>query len=273
LVSLIVPTRDRLDVLRPCVEALLQRTAYRHFEVLIVDNQSSRPETLAYLGDVARRDARVRVLRWDYPFNYSAINNFAAAQAGGAILGLLNNDVEPINADWLDEMVRQAVRPEIGCVGAKLYYPSGRIQHAGVILGIGDVAGHGHKYFPGTASGYFGRLKVVQNLSAVTGACLMVRKQVFEQVGGLDAEHLPVAFNDIDFCLRVREAGYRNLWTPYAELYHHESVSRGGEDTPEKQARFRAEVEYMKATWGEQLIQDPAYNTNLTRKREDFSLA
>ncbi|MCT7656483.1 hypothetical protein MBH78_21275 [Oceanimonas sp. NS1] len=180
--------------------------------------------------------------------------------------------MEPINPGWLSEMVSQVSRPEIGCVGAKLYYPNGTLQHAGVILGINGVAGHSHKYFNGNTAGYFSRLQLVQNLSAVTGACLLVRKSVFEQVGGLNEEHLKVAFNDVDFCLKVREAGYRNLWTPFAELYHHESVSRGAEDNPEKQARFQAEIAYMRKTWGPQLDNDPAYNPNLTLAYEDFSL-
>lgn len=272
LVSLLIPTRDRVEILRPCVEAILAHTDYPHFEVLILDNQSQCPETLAFMQAVAERDARVRVLEWDRPFNYSAINNFGAQQARGEILGLVNNDIEPISREWLDEMVRQVVRPEIGCVGAKLFYPNDTIQHAGVILGIGGVAGHSHKYFHRNAPGYFTRLHLAHNLSAVTGACLLVRKAVFEEVGGLDAENLAVAFNDVDFCLRVREAGYRNLWTPYAELYHHESVSRGADDTSAKRARAQAEAEYMQRTWGEALYSDPAYNPNLTLAHEDFSL-
>lgn len=272
LVSLLVPTRDGMDILAPCVNAILEKTDYRHFELIILDNQSSCPRTLEYMQQVSERDERVRVLRWDHPFNYSAINNFGASQAKGSIIGLINNDVEPINTGWLGEMVSQACRPEIGCVGAKLYYPNGSLQHAGVILGIGGVAGHSHKYFNGNAQGYLSRLQLVQNLSAVTAACLLVRKDIFEQVGGLNEEHLKVAFNDVDFCLKVREAGYRNLWTPFAELYHHESVSRGTEDNPEKQARFQAEIAYMRQAWGPQLDNDPAYNPNLTLAYEDFSL-
>ena len=168
-------------------------------------------------------------------------------------------------------MVRQVSRPDIGCVGAKLLYPDDRIQHAGVVLGIGGVAGHSHKYFSNRNPGYFSRLRLTQNYSAVTAAAMLVRKSVFEEVGGLDENHLRVAFNDIDFCLKVREAGYRNLWTPYAELYHHESVSRGHEDTPEKQARFRKEAEFMKGKWGGQLTCDPCYSPNLTLMHEDFS--
>ncbi|RTR05131.1 glycosyltransferase family 2 protein [Halomonas nitroreducens] len=272
LVSLLVPTRDGVEILRPCVDAILERTAYRHFELLILDNQSDCPETLAYMAEVEARDARVRVLRWNHPFNYSAINNFGASQARGELLGLVNNDIEPINSDWLTEMVGQAGRPEIGCVGAKLYYPNGTIQHGGVILGLGSIAGHGHRFFQRDEEGFQGRLKLTQNLSAVTAACLLLRRSVFEEVGGLNEADLAVAYNDVDLCLKVREAGYRNLWTPHAELYHHESVSRGADDTPKKRARWLAECDYMRRTWEEQLDNDPAYNPNLTLVHEDFSL-
>ncbi|TVT30957.1 glycosyltransferase family 2 protein [Marinobacter vinifirmus] len=271
-VSLLVPTRNGVEILQPCVDAILDRTRYPDFEVLILDNESDCPRTLAYMETVAREDSRVRVLRWDYPFNYSAINNFGAQQARGEVIGLINNDIEPINGDWLWEMVSHVVRPEVGCVGAKLYYPSGIIQHGGVILGIGGVAGHAHKYLRRDEAGYEGRLQLVQNLSAVTGACLLVRKEVFDEVGGLEEDNLAVAFNDVDFCLRVREAGYRNLWTPFAEAYHHESVSRGADDTPEKRDRANREAAYMKQRWGKALLHDPAYNPNLTLIHEDFSL-
>ena len=254
------------------MHAILERTGYRHFELLILDNQSDCPETLAYMDEVQRRDKRVRVVRWDHPFNYSAINNFGAQQAKGSILGLINNDIEPINSDWLSEMVSHAVRPEVGCVGAKLYYPNHKVQHGGVILGIGGVAGHSHKFADRDAPGYFYRLMLAQNLSAVTGACLLLRKEVFEAVGGLEEQHLEIAFNDVDLCLKVREAGYWNVWTPHAEAIHHESVSRGKEDTPEKQARFASEVAYMKKRWQHRLQNDPAYNPNLTLAFEDFSL-
>lgn len=272
LVSLLIPTRDRVELLKPCVDAVLTRTDYANLEVLILDNGSECPQTLAYLSEVARRDARVRVLRWDHPFNYSAINNFGVRHARGDVIGLVNNDIEPIDSDWLCEMVRQVNRPAIGCVGAKLYYPNDTLQHAGVILGIGGVAGHSHKYLSRHAIGYFSRLHLAHNLSAVTAACLLVRRAVFDEVGGLNETDLTVAFNDVDFCLKVREAGYRNLWTPYAQLYHHESVSRGAEDNPQKRARANAEASYMRRTWGEALDNDPAYNPNLTLIHEDFSL-
>jgi GT2 family glycosyltransferase len=272
LVSLLVPTRDKLHLLQPCVDAILKLTSYPHFELLILDNQSTCSQTLAYMHDVSKQDPRVRVLRWDAPFNYSAINNFGVANARGSVIGLVNNDIEPINPEWLEEMVRQVCRPDIGCVGAKLYYPNDTIQHAGVVLGIGGVAGHAQKYFNRNALGYFGRLHLAHNVSAVTGACLLVRKAVYQQVGGLDEEHLKVSFNDVDLCIKVREAGYRNLFTPYAELYHHESVSRGPNDTRAKRAVADAEAQFMRQKWGKLLDTDPCYNPNLTLVHEDFSL-
>lgn len=270
LVSLIVPTRDGVDLLKQCIDSILQKTTYRQFEIIVVNNQSSCRRTLAYLHQLANT-AQVRVIDFDQLFNFSAINNLAVSHAKGSIIGLINNDIEVINPGWLEEMVRQVSRPDIGCVGAKLYYPDGRIQHAGVVLGIGGVAGHSHKYFAPHHHGYHSRLALVQNYSAVTGAALLVRKSVYQEVGGLETD-LAVAFNDIDFCLKVREAGYRNLWTPFAELTHHESVSRGHEDSPEKQARFQREAEYMKSKWGDLLLNDPCYNPNLTLQHEDFSL-
>ena len=171
-----------------------------------------------------------------------------------------------------DEMVSIALRPGAGCVGAKLFYPNDTIQHAGIVLGLGGVAGHCHKYFNRTIAGYFGRLKLAQNISAVTGACLIVRKSIYQEVGGLDAEHLSVAFNDVDFCMRVTEAGYANAWTPYAELYHHESLSRRSENSPEKQRRFTGEVSYMINRWGPKLARDPHYSPNLTQRHEDSSV-
>lgn len=270
-VSLIIPTRNGLKLISRCLDTLLDKTSYPSYEVLIIDNGSDEPATLEYFKKVAR-DPRVRVIRYDAPFNYSAINNFGAKHATGSVLGLLNNDLEIIHADWLDEMVSQAVRPEIGCVGAMLYYPNDTIQHAGVIVGMGGVAGHAFRDFPRGTEGKFNRARLVQNYSSVTAACLIVRKSVYDEVGGLD-ETLAVAFNDIDFCLKVRARGYRNLWTPFAELYHHESASRGAEDTPEKHERFRGEVEKMLARWKGPIAHDPAYNPNLSLELTDFTLA
>ncbi|MCK7544807.1 glycosyltransferase [Marinobacter bryozoorum] len=272
LVSLLIPTRDRKDLVEVAVRSILEKTTYQNYEIIILDNGSVEPETLAFFDQVQREDVRVKVVSYDHPFNYSAINNYGVGRARGSIVGLVNNDIEVISPDWLGEMVAQASREDIGCVGAKLYYGNESIQHAGVILGLGGVAGHSHKYFDRNHPGYFNRLQLVQNLSAVTAACLLVRKDVYNAVGGLDEVNLQVAFNDVDFCLRVRAAGYRNLWTPYAELYHHESLSRGKEDSPEKIRRFQQEIRYMQEQWGELLRADPCYSPNLTLNREDFSI-
>ncbi|MBZ9997326.1 glycosyltransferase [Mesorhizobium sp. BH1-1-4] len=271
LVSLVIPTRDRVDLLRGCVTSIHEKTTYKNYEILVVDNGSVEQETLTYFNEL-KKTTNIRVLRYDKPFNYSAINNFAVQEAKGSIIGLINNDIEVIAPDWLAEMVSWSVQPDIGCVGAKLYYANDTIQHGGVIVGLGGVAGHAHKNFSRHHPGYFARLKVVQNLSAVTAACLLVRKNVFDEVGGLNEVDLTVAFNDVDLCLRVREAGYSNVWTPYAELYHLESVSRGLEDAPDKVARFSAEIEYMQEKWKKVIERDPFYSPNLTRARDDFSL-
>lgn len=270
-VSIIIPTRDRLSLLQACVDSVLARTDYPDYEVVVVDNQSIEPSTLAYLAQIQAHPA-VRVLRHDQPFNYSAINNWAVSQCDGTVLCLLNNDIEAIDAGWLKEMVSHACRPGIGAVGAMLYYPDRTIQHAGVILGIGGVANHAYTGQPAGYPGHGARALVTQNLSAVTGACLVVRRDAYEAVGGLD-EHLKVAFNDIDFCLRLGRAGYRNVWTPFAELIHHESASRGNDDTPERRARFLAEVDYMLQRWGKDIQQDPAYNPNLSLQSVNSELA
>lgn len=271
MVSLIIPTRNKLDLIRQCVKSILQKTIYPNYEILIVDNGSDDLATLQYLKELPF-EGRVRVVRDDCPFNYSALNNAAVKLARGEILGLINNDLVVISPDWLSEMVSHALRPDVGAVGARLWYPNNTLQHGGVVLGIGGVAGHAHKHLSRHQFGYCRRANLIQSFSAVTAACLVIRKEIFQKVGGLD-ETLKVAFNDIDFCLRVREAGYRNIWTPYAELYHHESSTRGFEDTPEKQARFAKEIRYMKQRWGDLLLNDPAYSPNLTLDDEDFSLA
>jgi GT2 family glycosyltransferase len=261
-VSLVIPTRDKAELLRVCIESILERTTYPELEVVVVDNRSSEQAALAYLAELEQR-AGVRVLRYDAPFNYSTINNWAVTQCDGSIIGLVNNDIEVISPGWLQEMVSQAMRPEVGAVGAMLYYPNDTIQHAGVVLGVHGIAAHLYAGMPRGYPGHGGRARVAQSLSAVTGACMVMRRVVYEQAGGLD-ESLQVAFNDIDFCLRLREAGYLNIWTPFAELYHHESASRGSEDTDDKKERFAREVNLMQQRWGGQLPFDPAYNVNLS---------
>lgn len=272
LVSLIIPTRNGLDLLRTCVQSILALTTYPRYEILIVDNGSDDLATLDWLAGV-QRDQRVRVLRDDRPFNYSALNNGAARHARGEVLGLLNNDLEVITPDWLDEMVSHALQPGTGAVGARLWYPDNTLQHAGVIVGLGGVAGHAHSRMLRHHSGYFGRASLLSAFSAVTAACLVIRKSIFEEVGGLNEVELEVAFNDVDFCLRVRELGYTNLLTPYAELYHYESATRGLDDTAEKSARFGREVQYMMQRWAPLLQHDPAYSPNLSLRHGDFSLA
>ena len=271
LASLIIPTHNGFGILKICIDSILAKTTYPNFEILIVDNDSDDPVTLDYFKQLEAAGT-ARIIAYPHAFNYSAINNVAVAQAKGEVVGLINNDIEVISPDWLTEMVSLALRPGAGCIGAKLYYPNDTIQHAGVIIGLGGVAGHSHKTYDRHARGYFGRLKVVQNVTAVTAACLIVRKSVFEEVGGLDAENLKVAFNDVDFCLKVKAAGYASAWTPFAELYHHESATRGSDDDPEKRARFRSEVLFMKAKWGRTLMSDPHYSPNLTLKYEDYSI-
>lgn len=270
LVSIIIPTRNGEPILRLCLDSLRQ-TSYRNYEVIVVDNGSDDPATLAIL---AEREAygQIRVLRDDQPFNFSAINNRAVNDmARGEFVVLMNNDVEIMHSDWLAEMVGPALEAGVGCIGARLWYPDDRLQHAGIILVCG-VAGHAHKYFARGQHGYMGRAVLAQDMIGVTAACMLVRKSIYVQVGGLD-ETLAVAFNDVDFCLRVHSAGYRNHWTPYAELVHHESVTRGYEDTPEKQQRFQTEIITMQKRWADLLSYDPCYNPNLTIEAEDFSLA
>lgn len=271
LVSVIVPTRDGGEGMKRCIDSVLECGRDRNVEVIVVNNLSREPGTLDYLARL-RGHPRVRVLDYEHDFNYAAINNFAAKQARGDVILLLNDDVEAVSTDWLEEMLSQLWRDGVGAVGAKLHYGDGRIQHAGVILGIGGIAGHSHKYFPADHPGYFGRLALPQTVSAVTGACLMVRAETYHAVGGLDEGHLGIAFNDVDFCLRLRERGLRCVWTPFARLIHHESASRGPEDTSDKRARFAREAAYMKQRWQDCLASDPGYNPNLSLLREDFSL-
>ena len=272
LVSLIIPTRNGLHLIQQCVESVLKKTTYPNYEILIIDNGSDDPAILQYFNKI-QVEARVRVVRDNGPFNFSALNNAAVKLARGELVGLLNNDLEVISPEWLSEMVSIALQPGVGAVGARLWYPNETLQHGGVIVGIGGWAGHAHKGFPKGSLGYVARMALISEFTAVTGACLVVRKKLYEQLGGLNESDLQIACNDVDFCLRLREVGYRNVWTPYAELYHHESATRGFEDTPEKQARFVKEVDYMKKRWGDQLSIDPAYSPNLTLDYEDFSLA
>jgi GT2 family glycosyltransferase len=271
LVSLLIPTRDRANILETCVRSILTHTTYRPYEILIIDNDSQDAATHRLFEEL-RLESAVRIISSPGPFNFSALNNVAAREATGSIIGLLNNDLEVIDGGWLDEMVALASRPEVGCVGCKLLYPDGHIQHAGICLGIGGVAGHGHRHALENSLGYMHRLRMLQNVSAVTAACLLIRKEVFFQVGGLDDKELTVAYNDVDLCLKVMAAGYRNLCTPFAELIHHESISRGGDYVPAKARRFFRESNVVRRRWGAALFADPYYSPHLTCDGEDFSV-
>ena len=249
---MIIPTRNGLEVLEPCLNSLLRITRYPDLEVLVVDNGSDDPATLRFLAGLEQK-GKIRVLRDPSPFNYSALNNKAVEQATGALVCLLNNDIEVVEPDWLEALVVQALRPGVGAVGARLLYPDRTLQHAGVLLGVGGVANHAHLGWPGEHPGYFSRAQLNQEMAAVTGACLVVRREHYLKVGGLDAMHLKVAFNDVDFCLKLREIGLHNVYVGAAKLIHHESVSRGQDLSPEKAARFASEVAWMQQRWGEQL--------------------
>lgn len=273
LVSIIIPTRNAHGLVRVCLSSILERTDYPNFEVLLIDNGSDDPAALAYFAELATSAPRVRVLRDPRPFNFSALNNAAVAQARGEFVALVNNDIEAVAPNWLTEMVSIAAQPGVGAVGARLWYPDGVLQHAGVILSPRFVGMHAHKRLPRGPRGYMQRAAVMQDFSAVTAACLVVRKATYQQVGGLDEENLAVAFNDVDFCLRLREAGLRNVFTPRAQLVHHESATRGPDTHPDRVARFERERAYMQHRWAAWLAADPAYNPNLTLDSEDVGLA
>lgn len=272
LVSIVVPTRNKYELVQVCVDSIWEKTRYSNFEIVLVDNGSDDPVSLACFDRLAA-DGKIRLLRYDKPFNYSAINNFGVANALGDVICLLNNDIEVISPDWLGEMVSLALQEKTGAVGAKLLYPDETVQHAGVICGIGGWAGHAHKAFPAVSHGYAGRATLINEFSAVTGACMVVTKAKFNAVGGLDEAHLKVACNDVDLSLKLRAQGLHNIFTPYALLYHHESATRGYEDNPEKIARFKGELAVMHERWGKALSEDPCYSPNLSLSHEDFSLA
>ena len=271
LVSIIIPTRDQVSPLKKCLHSVFHKTDYRTYEVIVLDNETYDSETLEFLAELTKYD-RVRVERIEGKFNYSRLNNRGVELSRGSFIALLNNDVEVINDGWLSEMVSRAMQPEIAMVGARLWYPNGTIQHGGVILGAGGIAGHAHVGLRRGEPGYFARANLAQNVCAVTAACALVRREVYLKLGGFD-ENLAVTFNDIDFCLRLREAGYRIVWTPHAELIHHESASRGFDDSTPKQLRFLAEVDYMNSKWGDMLQRDPFYNPNLSLGEDLFTLA
>lgn len=272
LISVIIPNKDHTDDLELCLFSMTRKSTYRNYEILIVENNSEKEETFEYYRKLPDRYPKARVLTWEKEFNYSAINNFAAKEAKGGYLLFLNNDVEILTPDWMEEMLQNCQQENVAAVGAKLYYPDDTIQHAGVVLGLGGIAGHIMCRASKEDPGYFGRMISVQEISAVTAACMMVKKSDFDAVGGLD-ETFQVAFNDIDLCMKFRAAGKKIIFTPYAELYHYESKSRGLEDTPEKQFRFDKEVKRFQEKWAQQLeMEDPYYSPNLSVTEGDCSL-
>ena len=271
LISIIIPNKDHIEDLRTCINSI-KKSDYKNFEIIIVENGSSEENIFNYYEELKKTEY-IKIIEWNKGiFNYSAINNFAVPYARGDVILFLNNDTEVINTGWLTSMVEHAVRKEVGAVGAKLYFPDNSVQHGSVIIGINGVAGHAHRNFPHDSPGYFGRLKIIQNVSAVTAACLMIRKEVFNEVNGFDEDYA-VSFNDIDFCMKIRKKGYLIVWTPYAELYHHELKTRGTEDTCEKKEREKREIELFRRKWKDILEEgDPYYNPNLRLDKEDFSL-
>lgn len=271
-VTLIVPTRNAVALLRQCIESIVGGTAYPDFDILVIDNGSDDPDALAYLRELGASPG-IEVVRDDGPFNYAGLNNRAVARARGEVVALVNNDVEVGSSGWLQEMVSIAVQPGVGAVGAKLLFADETVQHGGVLLGVGGIAAHAHKHVPAWHPGYFQRAQSLQSMSAVTAACLVVQKRLYEEVGGLDERHLKVAYNDIDFCLKLQAAGYRNVWTPHAVLFHHESATRGQEVSDAQRARLAEEELCMRQRWSNLIANDPAYNPNLTIHAENFGLA
>lgn len=272
LVSIIIPMRDRVELIERCVASIREETDYSSFEFVIVDNGSIEAATLSFLRRI-EQEGIARIIHDGGSFNFSRLINRGAAAARGEVLAFLNNDMEVTEGGWLREMVSHAMQPKSGAVGARLWFPNGTLQHGGVILGLGGVAGHPYARIPRGHPGYFNRAWLQQNSSAVTGACMVVRKSVFDEAGGFDETNLAISFNDVDFCLRLLKAGFRNVWTPYANLIHHESASRGHQPTPEEQAQFRREADYMQRKWGDELLHDPAYNPNLSLNLPGFELA
>ncbi len=272
LVSILIPNKDHIDDLEKCLDSIYKKTTWQKFEVIVIENNSTDEKTFAYYEQLPERYPNLQVARYEGGFNFSAINNFGRKFAKGEYLLLLNNDVQIINGEWLTEMLMQASRPGAAICGAMLYYSDDTIQHAGIITGLGGYAGHSHKYKKAGGSGYMFRIATVQDFSAVTAACLLVRAEVYDEMGGLD-EEFTVAFNDVDFCLRVRDAGYRIVWTPYARLYHYESKSRGSDEKDKaKKERFAREQKRLTDRFTRYgLTHDPYYNPSLTLDREDFS--
>lgn len=270
LVSIIIPFKDKPELLKMCMESILQKTSYNNFEVIGISNNSIDPSTFDLMEYYASLDQRVRFYEYNVPFNYSRINNYAAMELSkGEHIVLLNNDIEIITTDWIEVMLEHSQREGVGAVGARLYYPNDTIQHAGVFVGVGGIANHSHRHVSRFEHGYFSKPYMIQNLSAVTAACMMVKKELYLELGGLNEKQLPVAFNDVDFCLRLREKGFLNVYTPLCEAYHHESVTRGYDYAGEAKKRLDTESEYMESRHAEILKNgDPYYNPNLITDQE-----
>ena len=269
-VSIVIPNKDEKETLKKCLESIWQKTTYSNYEIILVENNSTTREIRDYYQELDGKNG-VRVVYWDKEFNYSAINNFGISYAKGEYILCLNNDITVISPEWMEELLANCQRPEVGIVGARLYYPDNTIQHAGIVLGMGGCAGSLFVGLARSRGGYLHKAALQQDLSAVTAACFMVKKETFEKVGGFE-EKLAVAFNDVDFCLKVRHAGYLVVYDPYAELYHHESKTRGYENTEAKKRRFQEEIEYMRCHWMPDILRDPYYNENLSLKASDYSL-
>ena len=276
LVSIIIPNFDHKEDLQRCIESIIKKTTYDNYEIVIIENNSVEPSTFDYYNYLTKNYKNIKVVEFKTnEFNYSQINNFGVKNSNGEYLILLNNDTEVITPDWIQEMLMYAQRKDVGAVGVKLYYPDDTIQNAGMILKLGKdrTVGNCFYQFNKSDTGYMGRLHYSQNLSAVTAACVMVSRKVFDEANGLDEENFKVAYNDVDLCLKIRKLGYLIVFTPFAELYHYESKSRGYEDTPEKQKRFKSEVKRFKEKWCDELEKgDPYYNPNLTLDYQDFRL-
>jgi O-antigen biosynthesis protein len=273
-VSIIIPFRDKVQLTAKCVTSLISKTDYQAYEVVLVDNQSQEPQTMAYLEEIAGHPA-IRLLNYDHPFNFSAINNYAVEKSDADYIVFLNNDTEVIAHTWLSAMMEHMIREEVAAVGAKLLYYDNTIQHAGVVMGITNTCGHAFRHFPADHPGYFSQLQVVRNCSAVTAACMLVKKAIFQEVGGFDQKNLPVSFNDVDLCLKILDKGYLIVWTPYAVLYHEEHSSRGDDrkllgSSRDHYKRITAELDFIEKEWGRYINHDPYYNPNLTRLFENY---
>lgn len=272
-ISIVIANKDHEPDLRRCISSIMEKSTYDNYEIIIVENNSETPEIKKYYEEL-KEDERIKIVTYEGSFNYSAVNNLGVKAAEGEYILLLNNDTQVITVNWMEELLMYAQREDVGAVGAKLYYGDKTIQHAGVVLGLGAhrTAGHSHYMQHRENLGYMGRLCYAQNVSAVTGACLLVSKELFEKAGGLD-ESFAISLNDVDFCIKLREMGYLNVFTPFAELYHYESVSRGLDDQGEKAARYNEESARFREKWKEVLEKgDPYYNPNFSLDRSDFSL-